>query len=383
MEQFYSKDVKIGVLGGGQLGRMLFQAALNLDIHLYFLDPSPSAPCAKLTPHFETGDLQNFDDVVAFGKDKNYLTIEIEHVNTKALRHLETLGVKVYPQAEVIEMIQDKGLQKQFYKQHNIPTSDFQLIQNLDELEAFKAQGPWVQKLRTGGYDGQGVQVLKTEADYSKAFEAPSLIEKLVDFETEISVIVAKNAKGEVKTYPLVDMEFSEEANLVEFLFSPSELNSDIKTKAQHVALQICETLDFVGILAIEMFVTKTGDVLVNEMAPRPHNSGHHSIEANICSQYEQHLRAILNLPLGDTSTRQSAVMLNLLGEKNESGPVRYEGLEEVLNMPNVFVHLYGKQECKPFRKMGHVTVLADDLETAKATAKTVKSILKVKAQTT
>jgi 5-(carboxyamino)imidazole ribonucleotide synthase len=378
---FYSSDYKIGVLGGGQLGRMLFQASLDLDIHLYFMDPAENAPCSRVSSNFEVGNLQDFDQVYQFGKDKKVLTIEIEHVNTEALKKLQSEGVKVFPQPEIIEIIQDKGLQKEFYQKHNIPTSAFTLATTAAEVSERLAKSPFVQKLRKGGYDGQGVQVLKNQSDLSKAFEGPSVLEDLVDFQTEISVICARNEKGDIASFPLVDMEFSEEANLVEFLFSPAELSEEIKKEAQEIAENIIAKLGMVGLLAVEMFVTKDGKVLVNEVAPRPHNSGHQTIEGNKISQYEQHLRAILNLPLGSTEIVKPSVMVNLLGEKGYTGSVWYENLEEVLEIPGVNVHIYGKADTKSYRKMGHVTIVADTLEEAKNRARIVKDTLKVKTR--
>mgnify|MGYP000268253708 CR=1 FL=1 len=381
MANFYSEDFKVGVLGGGQLGRMLFQASLDLDIHLYFMDPAINAPCSRVSTHFEQGNLSNYDDVYNFGKGKDVVTIEIEHVNTQALKQLEKEGVSVFPQPHIIELIQDKGLQKQFYKENNIPTSDFVFANSLQEIESHLNKQPWVQKVRKGGYDGQGVSVLKSTSDIQKALSGPSILEDLVDFETEISVIVARNEKGDVKAFPMVDMEFSEEANLVEFLFSPATLTDDIKSKANAIAIDVITKLEMVGLLAVEMFVTKSGHVLVNEVAPRPHNSGHQTIEGNVTSQYEQHLRSILNLPLGNTTITHPSVMVNLLGEKDFVGPVFYEGLEDVLNIPGVNVHIYGKQDTKSFRKMGHVTVIAETLDEAKEKARQVKNTLKVKTK--
>ncbi|MGB1294382.1 MAG: 5-(carboxyamino)imidazole ribonucleotide synthase [Flavobacteriales bacterium] len=381
MASFYSENFKIGVLGGGQLGRMLFQASLDLDIHLYFMDPAINAPCSRVSTHFSQGSLTDYDAVYNFGKNKDIVTIEIEHVNTKALKDLEKEGVKIFPQPHIIELIQDKGLQKSFYKENNIPTSDFVFVETTNAISGYLEEKPRVQKLRKGGYDGQGVCVLKSNDDISKALEGPSILEDLVEFETEISVIVARNEKGEVKTFPMVDMEFSEEANLVEFLFSPANLSDNIKNKATEIAVNVISKLEMVGLLAVEMFVTKSGEVLVNEVAPRPHNSGHQTIEGNVTSQYEQHLRSILNLPLGNTTITHPSVMVNLLGEKDFNGPVYYEGLEDVLDIPGVNVHIYGKQDTKSYRKMGHVTVIAETLEEAKEKARLVKNTLKVKTK--
>jgi 5-(carboxyamino)imidazole ribonucleotide synthase len=367
----------MGILGGGQLGRMLIQETINYDVKVSILDPSADAPCAALAHTFVQGDFLDFDTVYRFGKTLDILTIEIEHVNTDALEKLSSEGVVVFPPPAFLRMVQDKGLQKEFYKQHGIPTADFRLISGKTEL----LEGityPFMQKMRTGGYDGKGVQIIRTEADLQKAFETPSVIEELIDFEKEIAVIISRNENGEIKTFPLVEMEFNPEANLVEFLFSPANVSDDISDKAIHIAEKIVNASQFVGILAVEMFVDKNGQVLVNEIAPRPHNSGHHTIEACVTSQYGQHLRTILNLPPGDTHLIRPAVMINLLGEKGHQGAVEYEGLEEVLKWPGVYVHLYGKSETKPYRKMGHITVTADTLEEAQNLARQAKNKVRV-----
>jgi 5-(carboxyamino)imidazole ribonucleotide synthase len=379
VKKFYSSNFKLGILGGGQLGRMFIQEAINYDVRIDCLDPASEAPCRQLVQHFEVGSLQDFDSVYAFGKNKDVLTIEIENVNTDALKKLEAEGVKVFPQPAFIEMVRDKGLQKQFYVDHGIPTAPFQLIQNKAELLSLFSK-PCVQKMRTGGYDGKGVQVLRHVDDLNKAFDCPSVIEELVPFTKEIAIMVARNPSGQITTFPIVEMEFNPEANLVEFLFSPADVSSDIAVKAQTIAQKIVEAAGFVGVLAVELFVLANGDVWVNEMAPRPHNSGHHTIEANITSQYEQHLRAILDLPLGDTAIISPAVMINLLGEKGHAGPVYYQGIEEMLKHAGVFVHLYGKAETRDFRKMGHVTCIHARLEEAKALARKALATIKVKS---
>ena len=372
----YHSDFKLGVLGGGQLGRMFIQEAINLDVAVHCMDSDEDAPCAALAHSFTLGDLKNYQDVIQFGKDKDVLTIEIEHVNVDALEDLEKQGVKVYPQPSVLRTIQDKGLQKDFYQHHDIPTAPFAFIKDKTELQE-KIHYPCVQKLRKGGYDGKGVQVLRSEKDLDKAFTGPSIMEHMVDFEKELSVIVARNQSGQISTFPVVDMEFNAEANLVEFLFSPADVSLEIEKKAIAVATQVAEQMKIVGILAVELFLTKSCEVLVNEVAPRPHNSGHQTIEGNITSQYEQHLRAILNLPLGNTDIISPSVMVNLLGEKHQTGEVFYEGLEEVLAIPGVHVHLYGKKHTKPFRKMGHITITDATVYRAKEKAKKIKELLK------
>ncbi|MHB1176982.1 MAG: 5-(carboxyamino)imidazole ribonucleotide synthase [Daejeonella sp.] len=378
MKSFYG-DLKLGILGGGQLGRMLIQESINFNVTTHVLDPDPKAPCKDLCNTFVTGSLTDYKTVYNFGKAVDLITIEIEKVNVDALQQLESEGVLVYPQSRVIRLIQDKGVQKQFFKENGIPTSPFKLIQKKSELISGNFPFPYIQKLRKDGYDGRGVHLVKSQADLDSAFEAPSLIEDWVDFEKELAVIVSRNEDGEIKTFPCVEMEFNPEANLVEFLISPSTLDPEILERADKLAVKIAGDLKIVGVLAVELFLTKGGDILVNELAPRPHNSGHQSIEGNYTSQYEQHLRAIFNLPLGDTRSISHAVMINLLGEKGFEGTAEYEGLKEVLTMEGVYVHLYGKKLTKPFRKMGHVTILDEDRQKAIDKAKHVQSILKVK----
>ncbi|WP_411272951.1 5-(carboxyamino)imidazole ribonucleotide synthase [Daejeonella sp.] len=378
MKSFYG-DLKLGILGGGQLGRMLIQESINFNITTHVLDPDPEAPCKDLCSKFVRGSLTDYQTVYNFGKNVDLLTIEIEKVNVDALEQLENEGVIVYPQSRVIRLIQDKGVQKQFFKENNIPSSPFKLIQNKADLLNGNFPFPFIQKLRKDGYDGRGVQPMKSKADLANAFDAPSLIEDWIYFEKEIAVIVARSENGEIKTFPCVEMEFNPEANLVEFLISPSTLSSEILQKADELAIMIAADLKIVGILAVEMFLTKDGEILVNEIAPRPHNSGHQSIEGNYTSQFEQHLRAIFNLPLGDTRSIGNAVMINLLGEKGFEGPAEYEGLNEILKIEGVYIHLYGKKLTKPFRKMGHVTIMDNDREKAIQKAKLVQNTIKVK----
>ena len=300
-------------------------------------------------------------------------------VNIEALQQLEEEGVLVYPQPRIIRLIQDKGLQKEFFKQNDIPTSPFQLISSKAALKSAEIEFPYIQKLRKDGYDGRGVYKVKSKADLENAFDAPSIVEEWVDFEKEIAVIVARNDDGEIKTFPCVEMEFNADANLVEFLISPSTLPIEILKEADQLAIQIAESLKITGVLAVEMFLTKDGKILVNELAPRPHNSGHHTIEGNVTSQFEQHLRAIFNLPLGDTSAIGNAVMINLLGEQGFEGLAEYEGIEDILKQKGVYVHLYGKKFTKPYRKMGHVTIVDENREEAIAKARSVQKTIKVK----
>lgn len=381
MKNIHSEKFKIGILGGGQLGRMGLQEAYNLNLHISILDPSENAPCKNLASEFVVGDFKDFDTVYQFGKNKDVVTIEFEDVNADALQKLEDEGVKVFPQPSILKTIQDKGLQKQFYREKGLPTSNFDLIESKDELSNTNLSFPLFQKLRTSGYDGYGVQKISGKDNLSNAFDAPSMIEEGVDLEKELSVVIARNERGEIKHFPLVELEFNPVANMVEFLFSPANVSAEIEEKAYDLASKLIEELGMVGLLAVELFLDKKGNVLINEIAPRAHNSGHQSIEGNYTSQFAQHLRAILNLPLGNPDIVLPSVMVNLLGDENANGRANYEGLEEVLSLKGVYPHLYGKEMVKPFRKMGHITIINEDLEEAKALAKKVKSIVKVTSQ--
>lgn len=372
-----SKDFKIGVLGGGQLGRMLIQEAIDLDVHLHMIDQDPNAPCSLIAHSFTCGSITDYDTVMEFGKGKDLITVEIENVNIEALESLEEEGVRVFPQPRVLKIIKDKGVQKQFYVDHNIPTAPFTLYDNVSALEKVDITYPIIQKMRTGGYDGKGVQLLKQASD---SFDAPNLCESLIDFDKELSVIVARNENGDVQCFPSVECEFNPEANLVEYLFSPANISKETTQKANSIAKNLIEKLDMIGLLAVEFFLCKNGDLLVNEIAPRPHNSGHHTIECCNTSQYAQHLRSILNLPLGDTTLINPGAMINILGEKGFTGPAIYEGLEKILGISGVHPHIYGKSDTKPFRKMGHVTITGSTLLEVKRIADEVKETIKVKA---
>lgn len=371
-------DLKLGILGGGQLGRMLIQEAINYNLTTLVLDPDTDAPCKHLANYFECGSITDFDTVYNFGKKADIITIEIEKVNIEALEQLEKEGKQVFPQSRVIRLIQDKGVQKQFFKENNIPTAPFQLVNTKEDMRNSSFPFPYMIKQRKDGYDGKGVMKINNLAEIDQAFDAPCLIEELVDFEKEIAVIVTRNPKGETKTFPMVEMEFNSEANLVEFLISPSTYPESIQQRAEAIAVNIATSLNITGILAVEMFVTRNGDILVNELAPRPHNSGHHTIEGNYVSQFDQHLRAIFSLPLGDTRARTNAVMINLLGEKDHNGVAKYQGLEKIMAVDGVYVHLYGKKYTKPFRKMGHITIVDQNRESAIQKANYIKETLKV-----
>jgi 5-(carboxyamino)imidazole ribonucleotide synthase len=373
----FDKNFKLGILGGGQLGRMLIQSGMDFNIPFRVLDPDAHAPCSTIS-EFTQGKLTDFETVINFGSSCDIITIEIENVNTSALKELVKRGKNVYPQPEVIELIQDKRAQKKFYRDNGIPTAEFVLVENAADVRTNASFLPAVNKLGREGYDGRGVQIIETNEDLEKAFDAPGLLEKLIPFEKEIAVIVARNVAGMIQTFPAVEMVFHPVQKLVEYLFAPVDLPENIQRTADAIARNLIQKLQMVGILAVEMFVTRDGAVLVNEIAPRPHNSGHQTIEANVTSQYEQHLRAILGAPLGDTRQILPSAMVNLLGEPGFEGLARYRGLEEILAIPGVHVHLYGKRLTKPFRKMGHVTIVDDDPESLKNKAIFVKKNLKV-----
>lgn len=371
-------DLKIGILGGGQLGRMMIQSAIDFNLQIHVMDPDPAAPCSEIAGSFCQGDIKNYDAVMDFGKELDLITIEIEAVNTEALRDLEKMGKSVFPQPHIIELIQDKRKQKTFFKADRIPTAEFVLAENKEEVKAHAHFLPAVNKLGRDGYDGRGVKVLRTKSDLQYAFDAPSILEELVDFKKELSVIVGRNSSGEVRCFPLVELVFHPTANLVEFLFAPAEVSEEIELASYRLAEDVITRLDMVGLLAVEMFLTKEDQLLVNEVAPRTHNSGHHTIEANITSQFEQHLRAILDLPLGATDLIKPAAMVNVLGAEGFNGTAKYQGLRELVAIPGVHLHLYGKKETKPFRKMGHITITDKNITALKEKAEQVKQLIKV-----
>ena len=366
--------MKIGILGGGQLGRMLIQEALKYDDEFYTLDPSSDCPCAGIS-HLTKGNFNDYQTVMNFGKDKDVLTIEIEHVNVRALEDLQKQGIKIIPSPNAVKIIQQKILQKEFYQKNEIPSPDFQVIQDKSEVN-FPL--PFVQKLNTGGYDGKGVQVIRNEKDLENLWDAPSVLEALVDIEKELSVIVAKNDKGEVKVFPVTEMVTDPRLNLLDFNICPSEISDEIQSQIDKIVRKFIQAIASSGLFAIELFLDKDGKVWVNETAPRLHNSGHLTQEGNSNSQFEQMYRVIKNLPLADTDADKYSGMFNLVGEEGYQGKAYYEGLEEVLKLPKTYVHLYGKTETKSGRKMGHINILADSREELLEKLTTIKLMIRV-----
>lgn len=372
--------LRIGILGGGQLGRMLLQAAANYPVETFILENDPECPAAHLCHHFTKGDIKNFDDVYAFGKNLDALTIEIENVNTEALEKLESEGIKIYPKPSVLKTIKNKILQKEYYKQHEIPTADFRITKDVEELKLAEEFLPAVHKVGEGGYDGKGVQVLTKAEDFSKAFNAPSVLEKMVAIQKEIAVMVAINDKGETALYPPVEMLFDKDLNLLDYQLCPADIDEKTLWTAEAIAISVVKNFKSAGLFAIELFIDKNGDVLVNETAPRVHNSGHHTIEAHYSSQFDMLWRIMLGYPLGNTKAILPSIMVNIIGAEGFNGNVKYEGLEEVLKIDNVFVHLYGKRQTKPGRKMGHVTILSKEKQDLLYQSNKVKRTLLAKS---
>ncbi len=380
--EFFSTTKTLGILGGGQLGKMLLYTTRKWDIKTKVLDPSENAPARLASDHFVQGELTDFQTVYDFGKNVDVLTIEIEKVNVEALEKLESEGVKVYPQPKVLRTIQNKCLQKRFYKENNIPTAPFEEYESLDQVKEAIIKGelsfPFVWKSAEMGYDGYGVSIVRSNKEIEDLNGGPCLIEELVPFEKELSVIVCRRPEGETVHYPVVESEFHPTANQVEYVLCPAQLSSADAKKAVEVALQTSMAFGQIGLLAVELFLTPEGDVLVNEVAPRPHNSGHYSIEASYTCQFEQHIRAVLDLPLGKTESKAAAVMVNLVGKAGHTGPVVYKNIDQVLTIEGVTPHIYGKKETRPFRKMGHVTIIHPKIETARKMAEQVKETLSV-----
>ncbi len=370
--------LKAGILGGGQLGRMLLQAAANYPVETYVLENDAQCPSAHLCHHFTLGDIRDYETVYRFGKGLDLLTIEIESVNVDALEQLEQEGVRVFPKASALRTIKNKIDQKAYYRQHQIPTSEFVVTQNRDELKAQAAFLPAAHKLGMGGYDGKGVELLRNEADLERGFDAPSVLEKLVDIEKEISMIAAVAQDGSITLYPPAEMVFDPRLNLLDYQIAPALLPESLFYKAEAITMAVVRNFQSPGLFAVELFIDKKGDVLVNETAPRVHNSGHHSIEGNYSSQFDMLWRIMLNYPLGCTDPILPSVLINLVGEEGHSGPAYYEGMNEVLQMEHAFVHLYGKEQTKPGRKMGHVTVIGNDRTELIYQAHRIKQYLKV-----
>lgn len=366
--------MKIGILGGGQLGRMLIQNALKYDDEFYTLDPDENCSCANIS-HYTKGNFNDFDTVLNFGKDKDVISIEIEHVNAEALLELEKIGKKVIPSGNIIKIIQQKILQKDFYQNNQIPSPEFQIIQNKVERNF---PFPFVQKLNTGGYDGKGVQIIRNVADLEQMWDEPSVLESLVDIDKELSIIISKNEQGEIETFPITEMIADPVLNLLDFNICPAEISVETQSEVEKIAHQFIESADSCGLFAIEFFLDKAGKVWVNETAPRLHNSGHQSQEGNANSQFEQYYRTLVNAPLADTEINGFSGMLNLVGDENHTGNVFYQGLDEVMKLPQTYVHLYGKKLTKPGRKMGHINVLAESREDLIGKLTTIKSMVKV-----
>ncbi len=380
MKNYFSSQFRLGVLGGGQLGRMLLTETQKFDIFTSILENSKDAPCAEIANEFMLGDIKNYDAVYNFGKTIDVLTIEIEHVNIEALLQLEKEGLKIFPQPKVLQVIQHKGLQKDFYTQHKIPTAPYQRFDSLDSLKKADLDFPFIWKTAQFGYDGTGVKKINSITDLDNLPNVACIVENLIPFKNELAVIVARSESGEVVTYPVVEMEFHPEANQVEYVLCPARITDDIAVKARQIALDVANAFEHVGLLAVELFLTKEDEIIVNEVAPRPHNSGHYSIEGSYTNQFEQHVRAILNLPLGNTDSVLASVMVNLVGAENNTGDVHYKNMNEILKMKGVTPHIYGKKQTKPFRKMGHVTVVNKDINEARKTAELVKKTISVES---
>jgi 5-(carboxyamino)imidazole ribonucleotide synthase len=382
MANYFSSNFTLGILGGGQLGKMMLYETRKFDITTHVLDSSLEAPCRIACDHFTQGDLMDYDTVYAFGKKVDILTFEIEGVNIEALEALEKEGKKVYPSSKTLRNIQDKGVQKKFYDTHKIPTAPFSVFETIALVKKAVASGelklPFVWKSCTGGYDGKGVQVIKNSQTLDVLPDCPCITEDLVAFKNELAVIVVRNPSAQVKTYPVVEMEFHPQANQVEYVICPARIDDKVAAKARSIAIQVSKAFEHVGLLAVEMFQTNDDQIIVNEVAPRPHNSGHYSIEASYTNQFEQHIRAILDLPLGNTASKVGGIMVNLVGEQNHTGDVAYQNIEEIMAMDGVTPHIYGKKQTRPYRKMGHVTSVHENIDTARESAQQVKQRIKV-----
>ena len=379
---FFSTSKTIGILGGGQLGKMLLYDTRKWDIKTKVLDNNPNAPAKLSCDEFHVGDLMDYQTVLNFAKNIDVLTIEIENVNVKALEEIEKKGIKVYPQPNVLAIIQNKLKQKKFYKENKIPTAPFREFKSIKSIKEQIIHGnlcfPFVWKSNSMGYDGFGVKIIKSNRDIEELNDTPGFIEDLIEIKKELSVIICRNAKGEIKNFPVVEMIFNNDSNQVEYIISPARINNEISRKAISIALKLSKLYNHVGIMAIELFLTSDNEILINEVAPRPHNSGHFSIEMSYTSQFEQHIRAILGLPLGEAKNKISGVMVNLVGEKQNNGPVKFSNIDQIMTIEGVTPHIYGKKETRPNRKMGHVTIVNEKIENAIKIAKKVKETIKV-----
>ena len=380
--QFFSSDFKLGILGGGQLGKMLLYDAKRYDLHTKVMDSNKDAPCNKIADDFIIGDITDYDDVINFGNSVDLITVEIENVNTDALEFLEKLGKKVYPSAKNLRIIQNKSDQKNFYSKNNLPTSRFKNYSNIEELKRnFRHDNfefPFVWKSSRFGYDGKGVKIIKNIEDLDFSYDRQCLIEEKVSIKKELSVIVSRNTDGEIKCFPVVEMEFNEKSNLVEYVMCPANISKQTEEKAIIIASEIAKKFEMVGLLAVELFVSNEDEILINEVAPRPHNSGHHTIECCVTSQFDQHIRSILNLPLGETGILIPGIMVNLVGENMEEGNVKYKNINDIFDIPGVYIHIYGKKKSRLNRKMGHITIVNKDINKAIEIGKSIKNKIKV-----
>ena len=380
--QFFSSDFKLGILGGGQLGKMLLYDAKRYDLHTKVMDSNKDAPCNKIADDFIIGDITDYDDVINFGNSVDLITVEIENVNTDALEFLEKLGKKVYPSAKNLRIIQNKSDQKNFYSKNNLPTSRFKNYSNTEELKRnFRHDNfefPFVWKSSRFGYDGKGVKIIKNIEDLDFSYDRQCLIEEKVSIKKELSVIVSRNSDGEIKCFPVVEMEFNEKSNLVEYVMCPANISKQTEEKAIIIASEIAKKFEMVGLLAVELFVSNEDEILINEVAPRPHNSGHHTIECCVTSQFDQHIRSILNLPLGETGILIPGIMVNLVGENMGEGNVNYQNINDIFDIPGVYIHIYGKKKSRLNRKMGHITIVNKDINKAIEIGKSIKNKIKV-----
>ena len=380
--QFFSSDFKLGILGGGQLGKMLLYDAKRYDLHTKVMDSNKDAPCNKIADDFIIGDITDYDDVINFGNSVDLITVEIENVNTDALEFLEKSGKKVYPSPKNLRIIQNKSDQKNFYSKNNLPTSRFKNYSNIEELKINflhdNFEFPFVWKSSRFGYDGKGVKIIKNIDDLNFSYNNQCLIEEKVSIKKELSVIVSRNTDGEIKCFPVVEMEFNEKSNLVEYVMCPANISKQTEEKAIIIASEIAKKFEMVGLLAVELFVTNKDEILINEVAPRPHNSGHHTIECCVTSQFDQHIRSILNLPLGETGILIPGIMVNLVGENMEEGNVNYKNINDIFDIPGVYIHIYGKKKSRLNRKMGHITIVNKDINKAIEIGKSIKNKIKV-----